>query len=187
MVMKQFIIRLAKGIAIAVLCALTVSYFWCNATFHGIFWGCVALIAIAASYFYLKEGDEVYYKEKDGILKKRKMTKLEQLRVLVEGAFKIGFVITTLWLIGYLACSMCHISPKYWETFILYGLVYSSASVLFVVGLFICASSIADFLTRTEKRRIALKLIGECLAWLVVIICSFAVFVAILYYFIYLN
>ena len=114
--MKQFIIRLAKGIAIAVLCALTVSYFWCNATFHGVFWGCVALIAIAASYFYLKEGDGVYYREKDGILKMRKMTKLEQLWALVEVAFKIGFVITTLWLIGYLAFSS-HISPKHWEIF----------------------------------------------------------------------
>ena len=181
--MKQFIIRLVKGISLAAGVALVIcGFLWSTHSVHRVFWGAVILAIVIFTFRYLIREDWEEYRDKGGKCRMRKLSKIEQIVVTVWIYLSIAICGIMLWLIGYGAGMLFHLHSEYWEVYFVYGVVYSFAAVLLFFLLTAGADYIYRTLTQNEKRQVALHLAGELFKWLIICACSIAVAEAIFYF-----
>lgn len=181
--MKKFIILLIKGIAVAITLALGICYFlWSTHTAQRMFW-CVVVYALAIpSCCYLMNTKWVKNNDDKGAAW-LKMTKLEQIGKLLKAFyFPIAVFSVILWLIGYAVNSLFGIEVSFWEMYLVYGLTYTVATIVVIAMLIFLSLAIYGSLTSTKIRTTALPKLKSALLWFIVIICSLASAIAILYF-----
>ena len=181
--MKQFIIYLAKGIAIAIFVALVLSYvLWSLQSGERIFWCITVAILSVISVKSLSEFDWKLCKDSNGKIVRRPMTKFEKVGAVFQQLIGFGILGTLVWLIGLGAGSLFNLEPAFGELYFVYGLLSIMAVSLVLVIIGAGCEYFHDLATNATIRRRTLQKFGKFLMWMVIIICSLATFSAILYY-----
>lgn len=183
--MKKFYKYLAIGLGIAVATALAICYgAWSSHSPHRFIWFIIVAIGCGAVVNYMTKPDYMECNNPQGKtdydkVKFRKMTKGEQVGVVIRvivGCIILGALV---WTIGYGVSCLFGWQPDFWEMHLLYGI--GAIAIICLVFYTVCAiwSFVLDVIHNRWFARDTLKSI---LIWIIVVICCLAVAGAILYF-----
>ena len=183
--MKQFYKYLAIGLPIAVAAALAICYcVWSLHSLHRLIWFFIVAIGCGAIVNYMTKPDYMECKNPQGKtdydkVKFRKMTKGEQVGVVIRvivGCIILGALV---WTIGYGVACLFEWKADFWEMHLLYGA--GAVAAVCLVFYMICSAwrFISDLI---HNRYFARDYVKSVLMWIAVVICCLAVAGSILYF-----
>lgn len=176
---------LAIGLAIAVGVALAVCYFvWSLHSLHRLIWFFIVAFICCFIYRYLSEPDWKMCDNPQGKTdydksKSCKMTKGEQVGVVVLTTIGCIILGALVWTIGYGVACLFGWQPDLWEMYLLYGAIAIIAVCLVFYITYKMWIFIGDVF---YNRYFARDTVKSVLTWTAVIICSLAVAGVILYF-----
>ena len=163
--MKNFIILLAKGLAIAVIAALVICYaLWSLASLRRIAWLFITTIVITVM-------SRVYFDDTNKNWRERLLTMLGAGGSLVI----LGFLLTG---IGYVVAWLFNLSAGFFEVYALYGLICCITICILVI----CVAYIIELITNSKQRQLAWNILLKFIMCFAIIISCLVVFGLILYY-----
>ena len=176
---------LAIGTAIAVAAALGICYaVWSFHSLHRLIWFFIVFVICTLIAQYLsgpdwKMCDNPKGKTDHEKVRLRKLTKGEQVSLVIKTVIGCIILGALVWAIGYGVACLFGWQPDLWEMHLLYGA--GALAVVCLVFYAICSawSFIGDVI---HNRYFARDKVKSVLMWTVVIICSLAVAGVILYY-----
>ena len=176
--MKNFLILLAKGLAIAVFIALVFCYFlWCVDSVRRLIWFFVVFATIIYIEDYWLRSVSVTTNV-EGESKTRPMTKKEKIMLLLKRCGIVVFNGLVMYGLGIGCAEILNLAPQYWEMYMVCGMLACLAMISIAVFIAYVITLIAD----STKRKNFLHALKLFVGWIIVIICSLAVFFIILYY-----
>ena len=183
--MKQFYKYLAIGLVIAVATALAICYgVWSSQSLQRFIWFIIVTIGCISIGNYLSKPDYTECNNPKGKTDGdkaafRKMTKGEQIGVIIQVVIGCIILGTLVWTIGYGVSFLFGWNPDFGEMHLLYGI--GAIAIICLVFYTVCAiwSFVLDVIHNCRFARDTLK---SVLIWIIVVICSLAVAGTILYF-----
>ena len=183
--MKKFYKYLAIGLGIAVAAALAICFcVWSLHSLHRFIWFIIVAIGCISIGNYLSKPDYVECNNPKGKtdyekIGYRKMTKGEQIGVIVRTIVGCVILGALVWAIGYGVACLFEWKPDFWEMYLLYGA--GAIAAVCLVFFVICSAwrIISDVIHNCDEARESVKAV---LIWIAVVVCSLAVAGAILYF-----
>lgn len=146
---------------------------------HRIIWFFALFITGVFVYRYLSEPDYEEHKGKDGKTILRKMTKWEQVGVVIKSGFGVAIIGALVWSIGYGVACWFEWKSDFWEMHLLYGVLTVAAVIL----LFIAIMRFWYFCNDFYHNRYGVRDYAKSLVmWIFIALCGLCVIGVILYY-----
>ena len=177
--MKQFLRKLAIGLAIAVGAALSVCFaVWSLHSLHRFIWFVIIALVCYCVGYYMFKPDWKVYKGADGKEIMQQLTKIEQAGVVARSSIGIVILGALIWTIGYGVACWFGWNPDIWEMYLLYGAFTIGGICLALWAIF----SVWVYLDDGRSRKSLSKIFGKVLMWIIIIGVCLAVAATILYY-----